>query len=127
MIRNVKYTIVLFFLLTVASTVATLSYGVPNLENRSLLQLSIYWYLPSTLISIAVFTIMAYRENRSAFINSIFATVGSWLLGTVILSLLKGEIYIEGSWVFDFPLSLLSSFTGVVFGLRLSARKALVT
>ena len=118
-LRIVKYTLAMLALNTVLSTFITLIIGSDNLASLSFGKYFTYQLLPSYLLSAAIYTVMAKRNVVKAWNYALSVYLLSFIVGTVIVSILLQTLFIPPLWFVEVPLSIAFAIVGTVIGIKL--------
>ncbi|KTG18633.1 hypothetical protein AUR67_18930 [Pseudoalteromonas sp. XI10] len=118
-LRIVKYTLAMLVLNTVLSTFITLMIGSDNLASLSFGKYFTYQLLPSYLLSAAIYTVMAKRNVVKAWNYALSVYLLSFIVGTIIVSILLQTLFIPPLWFVEVPLSIAFAIVGTVIGIKL--------
>ena len=121
-LRIVKYTLVMLVLNTVLSTFITLIIGSDNLASLSFGKYFTYQLLPSYLLSAAIYTVLAKRNVVKAWNYALSVYLLSFIVGTVIVSILLQTLFISPLWFVEVPLSIAFAIVGTVIGIKLGTQ-----
>ena len=121
-LRIVKYTLVMLVLNTVLSTFITLIIGSDNLALLSFGKYFTYQLLPSYLLSAAIYTVMAKRNVVKAWNYALSVYLLSFIVETVIVSILLQTLFISPLWFVEVPLSIAFAIVGTVIGIKLGTQ-----
>tara|TARA_B100000315_G_scaffold99423_1_gene91475 strand:- start:4298 stop:4765 length:468 start_codon:yes stop_codon:yes gene_type:complete len=118
-LRVVKYTLVMLVLDTVLSTFITLIIGSDNLASLSFGKYFTYQLLPSYLLNAAIYTVMAKRNVVKAWNYGLSVYLLSFIVGTIIVSILLQTLLVPPLWFVEVPLSIAFAIGGTVIGIKL--------
>ena len=104
---------------TVLSTFITLIIGSDNLASLSFGKYFTYQLLPSYLLSAAIYTVMAKRNVVKAWNYALSVYLLSFIVGTIIVSILLQTLFIPPLWFVEVPLSIAFAIVGTVIGIKL--------
>jgi len=125
--RIVKYTLIMFVLLTALSTFTSVVIGVDNLAALSFGEYFTYQLMPPSLLAVAMYALMAKRDSAKAWRYTASVFLFGFLMGMLILSLLMQELYIPPTWFVELPLSVASAIFGTLIGIKWSIKSASAT
>ncbi|MFB2682850.1 MULTISPECIES: hypothetical protein [Shewanella] len=125
--RIVKYTLIMFVLLTALSTFTSTVIGVENLAALSFGEYFTYQLLPSSILAISIYALMAKLDSVKAWSYATIVFIFNFILEWLILSLLMQELYIPPTWFIELPLSVLSAITGTLIGGNWGQKRAAAT
>ncbi len=121
-LRIVKYTLVMLVLGTVLSTFITLIIGSDNLASLSFGKYFTYQLLPSYLLNAGIYTVLAKRNVVKAWNYALSVYLLSFIVGTVIVSILLQTLFISPLWFVEVPLSIAFAIVGTVIGIKLGTQ-----
>ncbi|TMP20233.1 hypothetical protein CWC02_06420 [Pseudoalteromonas sp. S2721] len=107
---------------TVLSTFITLIIGSDNLASLSFGKYFTYQLLPSYLLSAAIYTVMAKRNVVKAWNYALSVYLLSFIVETVIVSILLQTLFIPPLWFVEVPLSIAFAIVGTVIGIKLGTQ-----
>lgn len=125
--RIVKYTLIMFVLLTALSTFTSMVIGVENLAALSFDEYFTYQLLPSSILAIFIYALMARLDSVKAWIYATIVFIFNSILGFLIISLLMQELYISPTWFVELPLSVFSAIAGTLIGVNWGEKRATAT
>jgi len=125
--RIIKYTLLIFVLYIALSTFTSMIVGVDNLAALSFGEYFTFQLLPSSVLAVFLYAIMANRSVTKAW--SYAATVFSFgfILGVIIVSAIMQELYISPTWFIELPISLVSVILGTFIGIKWGHNKVIAT
>ncbi|GAA5190696.1 hypothetical protein GCM10025772_15960 [Ferrimonas gelatinilytica] len=122
--RIVKYTFIMFAVLTALSTFTSMVIGVDNLAALSFGEYVTYQLLPPSMLAVAMYAIMAKRNAAKAWSYAVIVFLFDFLLSIIILSLLMQKMYIPPTWFVELPLSVASAIFGTLIGIERGIKSA---
>ena len=125
--RIVKYTLIMFAILTALSTFTSMVIGVDNLAALSFGEYFAYQLLPPSILAISIYALMAVRETSKAWHYAAAVYISGYILGLSVLSVLMQELYISPTWIVDLLLSVASAISGTLIGISWSKKRAYAT
>jgi hypothetical protein len=121
-VRVIKYTVLMFCFYPILSTVTTLLIGSDSLIDLSFYEHAKYQLLPSFILGIFMYGVMAKRQVEKAWLNALIVYLLGFALGFIVVSGLMQELYLSPTLVYEMPLSVLSLVIGTILGGRLGSK-----
>jgi len=101
--------------------------GVENLAALSFDEYFTYQLLPSSILAIFIYALMARLDSVKAWIYATIVFIFNSILGFLIISLLMQELYISPTWFVELPLSVFSAIAGTLIGVNWGEKRATAT
>ena len=112
----IKFSVFHFVALTLVSTLTTLLIGADNLDKQSGSDLLIHFQIPSVIVGSIVLIIFVKNQQSKVLLHLLITVAISSVVAFVIVSVLRGAIYISPTWFIDLLIAALTILAAMFIG-----------
>jgi hypothetical protein len=111
------FSVILFMSLNVTGALVAYFFYMPSMEKWTPFQLLLIHHGPVCFVSIAVFYFLAKQQLPRPYVHAFLVLFIVEMLDILVMAFIAKEFYISPSWVFDFPVSILTLLIGTILGI----------